>query len=612
MDASLAESRDRLRQALDDEIKSWQESTRALRSRRNTLAPISRLSSETLAAIFSYLPSCKWYKEFAYYRPKYTPRQEKEMQKWRNFSLQRQATEPDRLAQDLPWIVVTHVCRRWREIALNHPGLWSRINFTKLTPACMAEMLTRAKMAPLRLEADVRYTKWSEAKFNLFETQLEAHISHIRHLEICGLRPSTLERLVSPAPLLESLSLSKSVSSSQFIIPVNLLNYTAPSLTSLKLDGCDISWKSPLLKCLQTLEIIMLSPEARPKLEVWLDALNEMPHLKTLILESASPVAPLAPLISEPSRTLTLPSLTKFNISASVQDCVLAFTHLILPALTWLCVDAESYESEGEDVRLLIPYISQNVHWMQSAEPLQSFMISGRRTRAQVFAWNMPDVDNMGANMSYGGLIPARLKFGAKSRNWLASVNTAILDTLLTLLPINSISTLTAKSTTGLSKEFWLTHISRWPLLERASLNPPVVKGFREMLAEDTPPSGPRLSSLTKLIINEVRLTALRTFDLQDMLIERVEQGVPLEVLDLTMCYGGNHAIKLLREVVVTVHKPHGDQRITDDPAFFNSNGGIEYSKEVDYCDAYPWYGCTGTESRSEGSDESYDFYSYL
>ena len=47
----------------------------------------------------------------------------------------------------------------------------------------------------------------------------------------------------------------------------------------------------------------------------------------------------------------------------------------------------------------------------------------------------MPDVDNMGANMLYSKLIPAHLKFGAKSRNWLA-------------------------------------RILRWPLLKQASLNP--------------------------------------------------------------------------------------------------------------------------------------------
>lgn len=593
MDASLAESRDRLRQALDDEIKSWQESTRALRSRRNTLAPISRLSPETLAAIFSYFPSCEWYKEYGYYTPE-RPRYLVHYSPWKAPGL-------------LSWIVVTHVCRRWRETAFDHPGLWSRINFTKMTPVCMTEMLTRAKMSPLRLEADA--TEWSVAQFDAFEKQLEAHISRTRHLRICGPHQSTLERLASSAPTLEFLSLSqKSGPSSRVrvVIPDNLFNCTAPSLTSLKLEGCDISWKSPLLKCLQTLEILKPSTEARPELEDWLDALNQMPHLKTLILESATPVAPPTLLISEPSLTVTLPSLTKLNISASANDCTLAFAHLILPALTWLHVDAESHESEGEDVLRLIPYISRNVHRPQSAEPLQSIMISGKRTRAEVFAWNMPNADNnLGINILYGPEIPACLTFGAKSSNWHERVNTTILDTLLTLLPVDSVSTLTAKSRTGLSKEFWLAHASRWPLLERARLTPPAVRGFREMLAEDTPPNGPRLPSLTKLIIYDVMLTALRTFDLRDMLIERVEQGVPLEDLDLRSCYGGDRAIQVLREVVVDVRGPFGEQKIRkEDPAFFSVNGGIGCHKEVEYYDEHPWYGCLGRESVDEYEED--------
>ena len=591
MDTILPESSDRLRQALDDEIKSWQESTRALRSRRNTLAPISRLSSETLAGIFSYFPSCPWFKVCGYYSPF------------------KERHSPPKDLGHLGWIVVTHVCCRWRAIALENPGLWSRIDFTRITPACMAEILTRAKMTPLHLEANIGVgsNKWSVAKFDAFERQLEAHISHTRHLNISGPHQSTLERLVSPAPTLEFLSLShNSGPSGQVVIPINLFNSAAPSLTNVKLYGCDISWKSPLLKRLQTLEILEPPMAARPKLEDWLDALNEMSQLTTLILESATPLASLA--ISEPSRTITLPSLTRFDISASAKDCVVAFTHLILPALTWLRVDAESHELEGEDVQPLIPYISRNVQWLQSAEPFQSIMISGKLTRAEVFAWNVPNADSyLGFNMRSYGLIPARLKFGAKCSNWHERVNTAILDSLLTLLPIDhsAVSTFTANSRTGLSKEFWLAHASRWPLLERAHLAPPTVKGFREMLAEDTPPDGPRLPSLTKLIIDEVTLTAPRTFDLRDMLNKRVEQGVPLEVLDLRLCFGCERAIQVLREVV-EVSAPDDKQTITKgDLELFNMNGGIRvgYFKEVEYYDKHPWY----SDRWGECMDEYYD-----
>ncbi|KAH9983125.1 hypothetical protein BJV77DRAFT_1153874, partial [Russula vinacea] len=134
---------------------------------------------------------------------------------------------------------VAHVCHRWRETALNHPRLWSHIDFTKLIPAAMAEILARAKMMPLHLEADV--IKLSVAQYEAFGSQLEEHISHTRYLSISGCLQTTLDRLVSSAPTLEFLSLShKSRKSAmpQVAITVNLFNCTAPRLTSLELENC--------------------------------------------------------------------------------------------------------------------------------------------------------------------------------------------------------------------------------------------------------------------------------------------------------------------------------------------------------------------------------------
>jgi hypothetical protein len=112
-----------------------------------------------------------------------------------------------------------------------------------------------------------------------------------------------------------------------------------------------------------------------------------MPQLRTLVVQWASSFAPLEP---EPSRPVTLPSLTRFHIAAPATDCALALTHLVLPALTWLHVDADSREPEGEDVRRIIPYIARNVN---GTEPLRSILISSERIRAQVVAWTMPDAD---------------------------------------------------------------------------------------------------------------------------------------------------------------------------------------------------------------------------
>jgi hypothetical protein len=195
----------------------------------------------------------------------------------------------------------------------------------------MAEILVRAKTVPLHLEGDV--TKFGTSQFDTFERQLDAHISHSRHLSITGCFLPVLQGLVSSAPILEFLSLSRPYvlpESPQVFLPVNLFNCTTPSLKTLELVRCDMNWKSSLLMGLRTLKILNLFAETRPKLEDWLDALDEMPQLETLIFQYATPVAPLdAPLISEfhaalrfpPSPDSKFPLLQKIVCSLSLISC---------------------------------------------------------------------------------------------------------------------------------------------------------------------------------------------------------------------------------------------------------------------------------------------------
>jgi hypothetical protein len=463
----------------------------------------------------------------------------------------------------------------------------------------MAEILARAKMAPLHLEIDATFVR--ETRIDAFERQLEAHISHTRHLSISGhyiqSAITMLERLVSSAPILEIFSLSYQSrrkfgppSSEVFIIPANLFNFTPPSLTCLKLKSCDISLKSPFFKGLRILEILRhtASREARHELEDWLDGLNEMPQLETLILQSAVPLAPPAsPLILEPTRAVTLPSLTRFHISDSAKDCALALAHLVLPALAWLHVDAAvSPGYDGEDVGLLIPYVAQHVSGLQDTEPLRSILISGETKRAEVLGWTLPDADLKAydSDSLLSASVSARLKFIATGIGWPHRMDNAIFNAFLTLLPMKSVSTLSVQNDTQVNMAFWLSHAPRLPLLEQARLSPMAVRAFRNMLAEEPPPDGPRLPLLTNLILVDVELNGRRAYHLRDMLMERVEQGVPLEVLDLRMCVAGDRAIQFLTEIVVGLQEPLAT-RPMEEPAFFDWHMGIEYWDNVEYHD---------------------------
>ena len=418
---SPAMAQDHVRK-IDGDIKVLKCVVQEMEYCRNTLVPISRLPPETLAVIFSLLPFI--------------------------------AHDSDGVPY-LASIYVSRVCRRWREIALSFPSLWSHIHFTKLTPTGIPKILARAKTSPLHLEAKIIPQR--KARFNAFVNLLEARISHTRHITISGQFRTMLKRLVSPAPALVFLSLKTLLhpyisSLSQYIIPDSLFNGTAPKLTRLDLYGCSIGSKSPLLKDLQILKIWTPSAQEMPTLQDWLAGLNEMPQLKILTVHHATPtISGDSPRISEPQRIVTLHSLTHSDIFAPANDGALALAHLILPALISLHMAVESRSEDGDDVRLLLPYVARNAYGPQDAAPLQTIEFNGEPMHPQIVAWTIPDAD-VGVRDSVTlkkVVVSARLDlFITSYSGWRDGMETEISDAMLSHLPLNAISTLSAQNYT--------------------------------------------------------------------------------------------------------------------------------------------------------------------
>jgi hypothetical protein len=542
MDPTVTEAnfREHQLQTIDDEIKSLEESIRALRFRRNALAPVSSLPSEILTVIFTLLhchgPAAS---------SPFTLLEEK----------------PDHL----PCIRVAHVCRHWREIALNQPLVWSHIDFTTLTSAGAAEILTRANAVPLRLEARVPIGLWNDTRFSAFQKQLQAHVSHTSHLDISAeafhLR-KTLEGLVTPAPSLEYLSLSSEEinnrsTKTQVLIPDNIFDGAAPRLSGLVLRNCKLSRESPLFRGLKHLDI--RSPFDIPGLSAWLDMLIEMPQLITLTLHKATPVLPPdASLSSDVERIVALPSVVRLDLSTSAESCGLALAHLNLPALTQLCLTVNYCSMEASGVRKILPYVSRHAHRLQT-QPLQSMLVRSDDVGVGMFAWTAPDmiIESINLVSFPHAEASAHLAFSFSGGGGIWSY-IDVFDAAMAILPLDSLVTLISQSPmSALQKEVWFHHAPRWPLLQCVRLSPSAARGFIKMLLEDI---GGResslLPSLTKVILVDTELSARRTFRLCDALMKRVEQGVPLETLDLRTCIATSRAVDLLREIVVDVSGP--------------------------------------------------------
>ena len=493
-----------------------------MRLRSNTLAPISSLPNEIIAAIFLLLRS------------------------------------PGTVGQPGIHLVlrVAHVCHLWREIALSHPLLWSHIDFTTVSTAGVTEILARAKMAPLYLEAKVPLYHWDDGRFLALQKGLQTHISRIHHLRISAehfrLR-TILESLISPAPTLEHLSLSvekfPSRRTYQASVPDTLFDGITPRMSSLHLYNCNISWKSPLLKGLENLT---LSVSTRPSLTDWLDALDEMPQLKRLVLDTASPITPRLPF--DRRRTVTLPFLMHLDISTSVLDCGLALAHLVLPALISLYVTTMSDHMIANDMRKIFPYVVQHAHGPQDSQPLQSVFICGERRRVDILASPLPHIDIVESEAKLSARVA--LTVTSTFRN-VHEDHVRILNEAIDALPLDSLVTLTSPYNTRIDKQFWRNHAPRWRLLKHVHLAPLPARGFRDMILQDDGGSEcPMLPSLTNLELIDSALSARRTLLLCDALMKRVEQGVPLEVLDLRTCYATSIAVQLLGEIVVDVWCP--------------------------------------------------------
>ncbi|KAI0056494.1 hypothetical protein BV25DRAFT_1786018, partial [Artomyces pyxidatus] len=100
---------------LEEEEIAVQHVLSSIRTRQNSLAPVSSLPSEVLAIVF----------KFAY----------EHASSRENLSL-------------LGWIEATYVCRRWRQVALDHLSLWGHISL-HASPAWIEVMLARSQSSPI-------------------------------------------------------------------------------------------------------------------------------------------------------------------------------------------------------------------------------------------------------------------------------------------------------------------------------------------------------------------------------------------------------------------------------------------------------------------------------
>ncbi|TFY75636.1 hypothetical protein EWM64_g8374 [Hericium alpestre] len=265
---SSMETVNRTRDMLLTELKAIQHLVTLTVARVNDLSITARLPAEVLTHVFSVLTECD--------PPSSEP------------------LKGDRFGDkaSLGWITATHVCRRWRHMALSAPALWTNIGAPPTGP-WMNEMLARSKQVPFAFSACItRDHKICDAVLKAVSAD---YMSRLKDLRLSGeerewsedieeldpgslgeRRLGVLANLNHPAPMLESLTLDAIIK----ILPLHIFARTAPRLRRFTIRECKgVHWDAPYLRNLTDLQLDIAGDLSLAKL---LAVLKESPLLENL------------------------------------------------------------------------------------------------------------------------------------------------------------------------------------------------------------------------------------------------------------------------------------------------------------------------------------------
>jgi hypothetical protein len=297
-----------IRKQIDQELHEAEQLVLRLRSKRNTLAPVCRLPTDILCQIF--------------YEIALPPPHD------HCTSALCHHDDHDMLAQ-YKWITITHVCRRFRHVAIAYPILWTCLPLYS-TPLHRT-FLKRSKGAPglcLHMQQDTRRASRLIRNVNFTIKTFMHRVGILNIIASAEDLEEFFSRTKSAAPNLEELSLTNTSSEDEPLnLPVTLFAGQAPRLRTMQLNNIFINGPSALhISGLTKLKICYA--EHFPMICV-LGILSANPNLEVLILDCPQFCFPTTQIKLDP---ISLPVLESFFLAGEASVCAALMKVLILPA----------------------------------------------------------------------------------------------------------------------------------------------------------------------------------------------------------------------------------------------------------------------------------------
>ncbi|KAG1726288.1 hypothetical protein EDB19DRAFT_1857924 [Suillus lakei] len=497
---------------IDKDIAALLASLSVLRSRRNTFASIFSLPPEILATIFTYIVE--------------------------EVNLKIYTGTPRRGGAPTSMIVI-HVCRHWRQVALECPSLWTFID--SLSARWVVTMLERSKEAAL-----VVIHNAPVAPKHCVVEQLLLQLPRIKVLEICS-SSVDVNRILNclssqPAPLLQVFKFSVlwNYHRGPSVRPISdtIFQGRAPLLRSVELAECSFSLTSCIFSGLQTLNVRIGYP-LHLTLSQLLAALRRMPDLEQLALELPS-------AISEGTELFDQVPLTRLRSIAldgcTIRTAVYLFSRLVLPVdprIALNLTEIENPQSFSDLFSTMHKHPDGSVPIIRSLRAKFSHIIVGVQFSTLLafkseYSWRIHNDD-----------IRLSIQFRYAS-------NPAIIFDMCQIVSHHKIQSLFVSTPLDLSQHFWRVGFAALPELESIHLSQTTISGFiHALMTVDVPMAYPLLRALK---LDNIELGRDELEDLRDIARMRAKGDIGIHKLRLTNCSNVmEENLQLLEEVIADV-----------------------------------------------------------
>lgn len=233
------------------------------------------------------------------------------------------------------WLQITHVCRRWRDVALRHSNLWAEIKLCRLET--VEAFLERSGKVPLSIYVPSYRDHAQLAETMRARVLKESHRIEDFHVESVGDAHRVRVYECEGFPILKRLMLSIGNGQGTAVPSYLLKNGPPPRLEWLQAMFCTFDAVRPLFNSgMRHLAInghIRQHQENATEWHVFLPALEAMPQLEVLALNYCLPAAALDNgALPDVGKRITLPNLKRLEVCGHSIACTTLARQLSYPA----------------------------------------------------------------------------------------------------------------------------------------------------------------------------------------------------------------------------------------------------------------------------------------